>query len=64
MRAGSRPYIHDIIRCTHGILIMLHNYERISQILKIHKCAEQLVVIPLMQSNTWLIKYICHTYKP
>ena len=42
---------------------MLHNYERISQILKIHKCTEQLVVIPLMQSDTWLIKYICHTYK-
>ena len=42
---------------------MLHNYERISQILKIHKCTKQLVVIPLMQSDTWLIKYICHTYK-
>ena len=26
-------------------------------------CGCQLVVIPLMQSDTWLIKYICHTYK-
>ena len=43
---------------------MLHNYERISQIFKIHKCTKQLVVIPLMQSDTWLIKYICHTDKP
>ena len=38
---------------------MLHHDESIAQILKMHKCAEQLVIIPLMQSDTWLIKYIC-----
>ena len=28
-----------------------------------YKCPKQLVVISLMKSDTWLIKYISHTNK-
>ena len=38
MDAGCRTNIHNVVGRTHGILIMLHDNQRISQILKIHQC--------------------------
>ena len=60
MDAGCRTNIHNVVGRTHGILIMFHDNQRISQILKIHQCMQQLVIVPLMQSNTRLIQNICH----
>ena len=48
MLTGSRSDIHNIICCTHRILIMLHNDQRIAKIPEILQRCEQLVVVPLM----------------
>ena len=60
MDAGCRTNIHNVVGRTHGILIMFHDNQRISQILKIHQCMQQLVIVPLMQSDTRLIQNIGH----
>ena len=42
---------------------MLHHDQRIAQILEFLQRLDQLVIVPLMETNTWLIQYICHTYQ-
>ena len=63
MFSGSRPDIHNIIGCPHGILIMLHNKNRISQIPQVQQSRKQLVIVPLMKADAWLIQNIGHSHQ-
>ena len=58
---GSRSDIHDKVRRTHGILVVLNDNQRIAKIPKTVQRTEQLVIIPLMQSDTRLIQNVRHT---
>src|SRR5699024_9621973 len=55
---GSRPDIHDVICSKHGIFIVLYHNQRISKITKMFERTEQLVIISLMESDTWLIQNV------
>ena len=63
MFSGSRPDIHNIIRRPHRILIMLHNKNRISQIPQVKQSRKQLVIVPLVKTNTWLIQNIGNSHQ-
>ena len=61
MYARCRTDIHNVVRCTHRIFIMLHDDQRISQILEVHQGAKQLIIVSLVQSDAWLIENIGNT---
>ena len=61
MLPGSRTNIHNIIRSKHGILVMLHDNQRISQIPQMLQSGKQLVIVPLVQSNARFIQNIGYT---
>ena len=63
MLSCSRPDIHNMICCKHGVFIMLHYNQCISQIFQIPKGIQQLVIIPLVQADTGLIQNIGHSYQ-
>ena len=55
---GPRPDIHNIIRRPHGVLVMLHHQNGVSQIPQMLQRVQQLVVVPLMQADAGLIQNI------
>ena len=63
MYTRCRTDIHNVVRCTHRIFIMLHDDQRISQILEVHQCPKQLIVIPLVQTDTRFIQNIGNANK-
>ena len=64
MTARSGTDIHNPVCFPHRILVMFHNDQCISQIPQIFECCKQLIIIPLMQSDTRLIQNITYTDKP
>ena len=58
MLSGSRPDIHDTVGRTHGIFIMLHHKNGIAEIPQMQKRLQQLVIIPLVKSDTRLVQNI------
>ena len=58
---GSRSDIHDKVRRTHCILVMLNDNQRVAEIPQTVQRTEQLVIIPLMQSDARLIQNVRHT---
>ena len=63
MLTGSRTDIHNPVRFQHGILIMLHHNQRITEISQILQGLQQLVIVSLMQTDTRFIQNISHTNK-
>ena len=61
MFSGSRPDIHDTVGRTHGIFIMLHHKNGIAEIPQMQKRLQQLVIIPLVKSDTRLVQNIGNT---
>ena len=43
---------------------MLHDDQRVSEILKSPERGKQLVIVALMQTNARFVEYVCHTHKP
>ena len=64
MGAGSRSYIHNIVRFQHGVLIMLYHKQRVAHIPEIFQGSKKLVIIPLMKSDTGFVQNIAHAYQP
>ncbi len=60
-RAGAN--IHDIIGAAHGVLVMLDNNEGVAQIAQPAERAQELFIVPLMQTNAGLIEDIQHTHQ-
>ena len=63
MLARARADIHDIIRREHGILVMLHHNQGITQIPQTLQGRQQLIVVPLMQADAGLVQDIGHAHQ-
>ena len=55
--------IHNIIGCKHSILIMFNDNNWVTKIAQMCQSSKQLVIIPLVKPDTWLIKNISNSYK-
>ena len=55
--------IHDMVRSQHGILVMLHHDQRITQIPQVLQGIQQLIVVPLMQTDAGLIQNIAYPHQ-
>ena len=42
---------------------MFHHNDRVAEVAQLFKAVYQTLVVTLMQSDTWLIKYVKHIYK-
>ena len=63
VHASARANVHDPVRGVHGILIMLHNDERIAQIAQMLEGAEQLRVVALVQADGRLVQNVEHAHQ-
>ena len=63
MFSGTRSNIHNMICRKHSILVMFYHDYRITQIPQVFQCSKQFIIISLMQTDTWFIQNICHTYQ-
>ena len=61
--SGSRTNVHDIVCSSHGIFIVLNNDKGITKISEVLKCIKELVIVPLMKTDTGLIKDVAHAAK-
>ena len=61
--SGTWSDIHNIIGFAHSVLVVFHDYHRIAQIPQMLQCSQQLVIIPLVQADAWLIQNICHSHQ-
>ena len=60
-RAGAD--IHDVVCGAHGILVMLDDDDRVADISELFQRREQLIVIPLVQTDGRLVKDIEHAHQ-
>ena len=58
--AGARSDVHDIIRGTHGVVIVLDHDQRIARIAQALHCCNELFVVALVQTDARLIEDIEH----
>ena len=63
MLPGTGTDIHNTVRCTHGVLIMFHHDQGITQITQMTEGIQQFIIISLMQTDTWLIQNIGNTHQ-
>ena len=63
MRSCARPDINDKIGRTHRIFIVLDHNQRIAQVLQVAQRSKQLVIVTLVQPDTWLIQNIGNAHK-
>ena len=58
MNARSRADIHDKVRRTYSVLVMLNNNERVAEIPQILERFQKLFIIALVQTDARLIENI------
>ena len=63
MHACPRADIHDIVRQTNCIFIVLDHYHGIADVAKVFEGAQQTIVIALMQADRRLIKDVKNTHQ-
>ena len=63
VNTGSRSHIHDEIGSPHGIFVMLYHNQGVAQIPQPLQGGQQLVIVPLMQTDGRLIQNIEHAYQ-
>ena len=63
MNAGAGANIHHIIGCQHGIFVVLHHDQGVSQIPQPLQGCQQLVIIPLVQADGGLVQHIQHAHQ-
>ena len=63
MLSCSRTDIHNTVCGKHGILIVFHHKHRISQIPKVQKCLQQLVIVLLVKTDAGLVQDIGNSYQ-
>ncbi len=64
MNPCTRADIHNIIRGTHGILVMFHHNQRIAQVPHFLHRANELVIVPLMQADGGFVQHIHDPCQP
>ena len=60
---GTGTDVHNVIRRPHGVLVMLHHDHRISQIPQPFQGGNQLVIVPLVQTDAGLVQNIQHPHQ-
>ena len=63
MFTGTGTDIDYTIRRAHGILIMFDHDQAVAKIAKAHQRSQKLVIIPLMETDTWLVQNIGNSNK-
>ena len=63
MRTGTRPDVHNVICFPHGIFIVLHHNQCISQIPQVFQRSQKFVIVSLMESDAGLIQNIAHPHQ-
>ena len=58
MNARARPNIHNVVRSTHGILVMLYDNDGVAKVSQMFQCSQKLIVIALMQADARLVQDI------
>ena len=58
--SSFRTDIHDIVGIEHHVTVVLHSDDGITEVTQFLEGADESVVVPLMQSDTGLIKDIQH----
>jgi len=62
--ASSWANIDNPIRHVDGFLVVLHHNQRVSEVSELDQRVNQAPVIPLVESDTWLVQDIQHTGQP
>lgn len=60
VHSSAGPHVHKIICTAHGILIVFYHDHRIAQIPQIFQGSNELIVIPLVQTDRGFIQHIQH----
>ena len=55
---GSGADIHDIVRCAHGVLVVLHHQQGVAQVPQPLESGQELVVVPLVEADGGLVQDI------
>ena len=63
MAAGTGTHVHNKVRGAHGILVMLHHDQGVADVPQVLQGQEQLVVVPLVQTDGGLIQNIQHAHQ-
>ena len=63
MLPGTWADIHNTVRCTHGVLIVFHHDQGITQITQMTERIQQFIIISLVQTDTWFIQNIGNTHQ-
>ena len=63
MLSCSGTDIYYIVCRKHGVFIMLYDNQRISEISQVFQCCQELVIIPLMQSDTGLVQDVGNSHQ-
>ena len=58
MDTGAGTDVNQIVRSQHGILIVFHHQQGVAHIPQITQCGQQLVVVPLVETDRGLIQNI------
>ena len=60
MHTGTRSDVHDMIGGKHGVVVVLHDDERIAQVAQALHGRDEHVVVALVQSDGRLVEDIQH----
>ena len=61
--SGTGVDVDEIVSGPHGVLVVLHHNEGIAQIPQAAEGGQQLVVVPLVQADGWLVQNIQHSHQ-
>ena len=60
-RAGT--HIHNVVRCPHGVLIMLHHNQGVADVPQMLQSGQELVIVPLVQTDGGLVQDVQHPHQ-
>ena len=63
MASRSGAYVHDKVRRPHGVLIVLHHDQGVADVPQMLQGFQQLVVVPLMQTDGGLVQNVQHSHE-
>ena len=61
--AGARPYVNEVVRRPHGVLIVFHHNEGVAQVAEVFQGGKQQVIVPLVQADRRLVQDIQHSHE-
>ena len=63
MRTGSGTNVNNVVRSSHGIFIVFNYDKGIAKVSQVLKRVKELVIVPLMETDTGLIEDIAYSAK-